>query len=93
MDAVEFARSIRELALRAHGMPSDRTTREELIELRRWFLDALAAAPETRGGVDRPASPSMHQSVVQSRNWFDTQAFVEVSRDFAEDSLHPWTKR
>jgi hypothetical protein len=50
MDAVEFARSIRELARRAHGMPSDRTTREELIELRRRFLDALAAAPD--GGLD-----------------------------------------
>ena len=50
MDAVEFARSIRELALRAHRTPSDRTTREELIELRRRFLDVRAATPD--GGPD-----------------------------------------
>jgi hypothetical protein len=50
MDAVEFARSIRELALRAHRMPSDGATREELIELRGRFVDLLAAAPD--GGLD-----------------------------------------
>jgi hypothetical protein len=50
MDAVEFARSIRELAQRAHRMASDGATREELIELRGRFVDALAAAPD--GGLD-----------------------------------------
>jgi hypothetical protein len=50
MDAVEFARSIRELALRAHLMPSDGATREELIELRGRFAEVLAAAPD--GGLD-----------------------------------------
>lgn len=50
MDAVEFARSIRQLALRAHGMPSDGASREELIQLRGRFVDMLAAAPD--GGRD-----------------------------------------
>ena len=50
MDAMEFARTIRELALRAHRMPSDGATREELIELRGRFVDVLAAAPD--GGLD-----------------------------------------
>ena len=50
MDAMEFARTIRELALRAHRMPSDGATKEELIELRGRFVDVLAAAPE--GGLD-----------------------------------------
>ena len=50
MDAVEFARLIRELALRAHGMLSDGASRAELIELRGRFVDLLAAAPA--GGLD-----------------------------------------
>ena len=50
MDAVESARLLRQLALRAHGMPSDGATREELIELRGRFVDVLAAAPA--GGLD-----------------------------------------
>jgi hypothetical protein len=50
MDAMEFARTIRELALRAHRMPSDGATSEELIELRGRFVDLLAAAPA--GGLD-----------------------------------------
>ena len=50
MDAMEFARTIRELALRAHRMPSDGATKEELIELRGRFVDLLAAAPA--GGPD-----------------------------------------
>jgi hypothetical protein len=50
MDAVEFARSIRGLALRAHRMAADGATREELIELRGRFVDVLAAAPD--GGLD-----------------------------------------
>ena len=53
MDAVEFARSIRELALRAHGLPSDGATREERIELRRQFVDLLAAAPGGEPDVRR----------------------------------------
>ena len=50
MDAVEFARLIRELALRAHGMLSDGASRAELIEMRGRFVDVLAAAPD--GGLD-----------------------------------------
>jgi hypothetical protein len=50
MDAVEFARLIRELALRAHAMLSDGASRAELIELRGRFVDLLAAAPD--GGLD-----------------------------------------
>jgi hypothetical protein len=50
MDAVEFSRSIRQLALTAHGMPSDWVSREELIQLRGRFVDVLAAAPD--GGRD-----------------------------------------
>ena len=50
MDAVEFARTIRQLALRAHGMPSDVASREELIQLRGRFVNVLAAAPD--GGRD-----------------------------------------
>ncbi len=50
MDAVEFARSIRELALRAHRMPSAGASRQELIQLRGRFVDALAATPD--GGRD-----------------------------------------
>src|SRR4051794_36762128 len=46
MDEVEFARSIRELALRAHGMITDGESRAELIELRGRFMDVLAAAPD-----------------------------------------------
>jgi len=53
MDAVEFARSIRELALRAHRLLSDRATREELIELRGRFVDLLAATPDGGLGVRR----------------------------------------
>jgi hypothetical protein len=50
MDAVEFARSVRDLALRAHRLPSHGATREELIQLRGRFLEVLAAAPD--GGPD-----------------------------------------
>jgi hypothetical protein len=50
MDAVGFAHLLRQLALRAHGTPSDGATREELIELRGRFVDVLAAAPD--GGLD-----------------------------------------
>ena len=50
MDAMEFARTIRELALRAHRLPSDGATREELTELRGRFVDLLAAAPA--GGLN-----------------------------------------
>jgi hypothetical protein len=50
MDAVEFARWIRQLGLRAHSMPSNGASREELIQLRRGFVDVLAAAPD--GGRD-----------------------------------------
>src|SRR5215467_11619437 len=50
MDAVEFARLIRELALRAHSLLSDGVSREELIELRGRFVDVLTAAPD--GGLD-----------------------------------------
>jgi hypothetical protein len=50
MDAMKFARSIRELALKAHGMPRESATREDLTELRGRFVDVLAAAPE--GGLD-----------------------------------------
>src|SRR5262249_52980975 len=50
MDAMEFARTIRELALRAHRMPSDGAAREELIGLRGRLVDLLAAAPA--GGLD-----------------------------------------
>ena len=50
MDAVEFARWIRQLALNAHSMSSDGASREKLIQLRRRFVDVLAAAPD--GGRD-----------------------------------------
>ena len=50
MDAVEFARTIRELALRAHRTASDGATTEELIELRGRFVNLLAAAPA--GGLN-----------------------------------------
>jgi hypothetical protein len=50
MDADQFARLLRQLALKAHGMLADGASREELIELRRRFVDALAAAP--KGKVD-----------------------------------------
>jgi len=50
MDAVEFARLIRELALGAHGLLSDGASKAELIELRGRFVDLLAAAPD--GGLD-----------------------------------------
>jgi hypothetical protein len=50
MDAVEFSRSIRQLALRAHCLSSDLALREEMIQLRGRFVDVLAAAPD--GGRD-----------------------------------------
>ena len=50
MDAAEFSRSIRQLALRAHSLPSDWELREELIQLSKRFVDVLAAAPD--GGRD-----------------------------------------
>jgi hypothetical protein len=57
MDAVEFSRSIRQLALRAHIMPLDGELREELIELCGRLVDVLAATPD--GGRDvRPGIQS-----------------------------------
>jgi hypothetical protein len=50
MDDVEFSRSIRQLALRAHIMLPDWALREELVQLRGRLVDVLAAAPD--GGRD-----------------------------------------
>ena len=53
MDAVEFARSIQKLALRAQAMSLEGASREELIQLRGRFVDLLAAAPDVGRDVRR----------------------------------------
>jgi hypothetical protein len=53
MDARKFARLLRQLALKAHGMLADGASREELIELRGRFVDVLAAAPNGEVAVRR----------------------------------------
>jgi hypothetical protein len=50
MDAVGFAQWIRQLALKAHAMPSNGASRDELIQLGGRFVDVLAAASD--GGRD-----------------------------------------
>ena len=66
MDAVEFARSIRELALRAHGLPSDGATRQELIQLRGRFVDVRAAAPDGGRDVRRWIESAVEELDVQT---------------------------
>ena len=66
MDAVEFAGSIRELALRAHGLPSDGATREELIQLRGRFVDVLAATPDGGRDVRRWIESAVEELDVQT---------------------------
>ena len=66
MDAVEFARSIRELALRAHGLPSDGATRQELVQLRGRFVDVLAAAPDGGRDVRRWIESAVEELDVQT---------------------------
>ena len=77
MDAVEFARTIRELALRAHRTASDGATTEELIELRGRFVDVLAAAPA--GGLD-------------VRRWIES-AVEKLDAPTASSRPANWTKR
>ena len=66
MDAVEFARSIRELALRAHGLPSDGATRQELVQLRGRFVDVPAATPDGGRDVRRWIESAVEELDVQT---------------------------
>ena len=63
MDAAEFSRSIRQLALRAHSLPSDWELREELIQLSKQFVDVLAAAPDGGRAVRRGIESAVESAV------------------------------
>jgi hypothetical protein len=66
MDEVEFSRLIRQLALSAHGMPSDGASSEELIQLPGRFVDVLAAAPDGGRDVSRGIESAVEKLDVQT---------------------------